>query len=521
MSFLPGSISARSGDREVASRESFRSSTRILVVALLGFVALIGWSFASPIGASPDDNFHMTSIWCAQGERAGMCEATGDPGEMAVLAEAANSSVCFAFVPEHSGRCDTEPSGLIVTGHGNFEGLYPPVFYATMSLFSTLDVQTSVLVMRVFNSLLAVALTTAVYVLVDRRLRAPIMWGLLLTSIPTGIFLIASVNPSGWAIMSAGTLWAAMAGYLRAPTWSRRIALGGLALVAAVMGAGSRGDSAVYVAFGAVIAAIVAYEPRRRYFFSLVLPAAAVAIGAAFYLSSNQVGSALEGEMAGTRPENVNIVSGLIRTILNIPQLWVGNFGTQALGWGDTQMPAVVWFTTLVLCGAAAFWSLSRPSDARINLAIILAAIALVMVPSWVIVQNGVDVGVLVQPRYVLPLQVLLVGLMLAGADDPRLAMSKVQRWIIVIGLAGANATALYTTMRRYLTGTDYSGLNLDQGVEWWWRNMPVPPGVFWGVGSASFAALLVLVCGVLTHARKAPEAAPIEPVDAHLRPSG
>ncbi len=37
--------------------------------------------------------------------------------------------------------------------------------------------------------------------------------------------------------------------------------------------------------------------------------------------------------------------------MLNIPQLWVGNFGVQALGWGDTTMPAVVWFTTLVLFG--------------------------------------------------------------------------------------------------------------------------------------------------------------------------
>lgn len=512
MRFWTGSFRARSGDGGTVDQVDHPPIVRVIIVALLGFVALVGWSFASPVGASPDDNFHMTSIWCAQGERADMCEGTGDPGERAVLDEVANSSVCFAFVPEHSGRCDTERAGLIVTGHGNFKGLYPPVFYATMSIFSTPDVQTSVLVMRLFNSFLAVALIASVYVFVDRKLRAPMLWGLLLTTVPTGVFLIASVNPSGWAIVSAGTLWVSLAGYLRAPTWTRRIVLGALALLAALMGAGARGDSAVYVVFGAVLAAIITFELTRRYLLSLLLPVITVVIAAAFYVSSNQVGSALEGEMAGVRPAQLDIVRGLIRTVLNIPQLWVGNFGVQALGWGDTIMPAVVWFTTLVLFSAVAFWSLSRRRDVRSVVAVVLAAIALVMVPSWVIVQNGAEVGVLVQPRYVLPLQVLLMGLLLFGAADPRLALSRVQRWIIVLGLAGANAIALYTTLRRYLTGTDYAGFDLNDGIEWWWNGMLVPPGVFWAVGSASFAALLIVISDVLAR-----RAMPREPASQEL----
>ncbi|KQQ68804.1 DUF2142 domain-containing protein [Microbacterium sp. Leaf320] len=506
MVFSSGPVTARSDIGGTVEPTDRRRIIRVLIVALLGFAALVGWSFASPVGASPDDNFHMTSIWCAPGERPGLCEMTEDPSERAILAEVANSSVCFAFVPEHSGRCDTPPTGLITTGHGNFQGLYPPVYYGTMSIFSSADVPTSVLLMRVFNSFLAVTLVTSIYLLVDRRLRTPMLWGLMLTAIPAGIFLVASVNPSGWAIMSAGTLWVALVGYFRAPSWGRRIALGSLAFVSALMGAGARGDSAVYVAFGAVVAAILSFERTRRYLYLLALPVGAAVMAAAFYLGSNQVGSALEGEMAGTRPESVDIVSGLIRTVMNIPQLWVGNFGTQALGWGDTKMPAAVWFTTLVLYGAVAFWSLSRRRDVRSNVAVVLAGIALVMVPSWVIVQNGVDVGVLVQPRYVLPLQVLLIGLLLFGAGDPRITMSRVQRWIIVIGLAGANSTALYTTMRRYLTGTDYAGFDLNKGIEWWWSGLPIAPGVFWVVGSLAFAALLVAATGAIDRKQSVPE---------------
>ncbi|WP_341957020.1 DUF2142 domain-containing protein [Microbacterium sp. LWH13-1.2] len=506
MAFSTSPVSVRSHTEDPAEPGDRPRILRVLLVALLGFAALLGWSFASPVGASPDDNFHMTSIWCAAGERPGLCESTSNPDEMAVLAEVAFTSACYATVPEHSGRCDPAMSGMVGTAHGNFEGLYPPVFYATMSIFSSADVQTSVLLMRIFNSLLAVSLVTSVYLLVERRLRAPMLWGLLLTTIPTGIFLIASVNPSGWAIMSASTMWVAIAGYFRAPNLTRRIALGGLALVAAAMGAGSRGDSAVYVAFGAVVATIISFERSRRFLYLLALPVVTAIMAAAFYLGSNQVGAALGGEMAPGRPENIDVVGGLIRTVLNIPQLWVGNFGAQALGWGDVELPGIVWFTSLVLYSAVAFWGLSRRRDARTYVAIALAGLALVLVPSWIIVQNGVEVGVLVQPRYVLPLQVLLIGLLLVGAGDPRIALSRLQRWVIFLGLAGANSVALYTTMRRYLTGTEHSGVDLNQGVDWWWTSMPIPPGVVWFLGTVAFAGLLLIVTGVVT--RRRPEIA-------------
>ena len=470
-----------------------------MLVAALALLSLLGWVFASPVGSSPDDNFHMTSIWCAQGERSGLCETGATPDQRAVLAEVAWTSACYATRPKHSGECDTPMQGMVNTAHGNFAGLYPPVFYATMSVFSGPDVQTSVLWMRVFNSVLAVMLITSVYLLVDVRLRRAMLWSLLLAGIPTGIFLVASVNPSGWAIVSAGTLWVSLVGYFRAPTPARSTALGGLALGSSVRGAGSRGDSAVFVAFGALLAAVVAFERTRLYLLRLALPLVAMAIGAAFYLSSNQVGSALGGEMAGDRPPHVNIVTDLVRTLLNIPKLWVGNFGTQALGWGDVALPAVVWFTTLVLYAGVAFWGLSHARKASTNVAIILAGIALVMVPSVIIVQNGVEVGVLVQPRYVLPLQILFLAMILMSSRRSSMAMTAVQRWIIIVGLSGANSIALYKTFRRYLTGTGYSGFDLDRGIQWWWRDMVLSPNTFWIVGTLAFAGLVYFASTGLT----------------------
>ena len=47
---------------------------RILLLVTVPFGSLFAWAFASPIGAPPDGDFHMASIWCAQGDRLGMCK---------------------------------------------------------------------------------------------------------------------------------------------------------------------------------------------------------------------------------------------------------------------------------------------------------------------------------------------------------------------------------------------------------------------------------------------------------------
>jgi hypothetical protein len=44
--------------------------------------------------------------------------------------------------------------------------------------------------------------------------------------------------------------------------------------------------------------------------------------------------------------------------------------------------------------------------------------------------------------------------------------------------------------MRRYLTGTDYGGLNLNSSIEWWWA-APVSPMLVWFIVSVAFGAAI------------------------------
>jgi hypothetical protein len=64
--------------------------------------------------------------------------------------------------------------------------------------------------------------------------------------------------------------------------------------------------------------------------------------------------------------------------------------------------------------------------------------------------------------------------------------------------LAIANFVSLHVNLRRYLTGADQQGLNLDEGTEWWWTGFPVGPNAIWAIGSLAFAGLLWILWGHL-----------------------
>jgi hypothetical protein len=167
-------------------------------------------------------------------------------------------------------------------------------------------------------------------------------------------------------------------------------------------------------------------------------------------------------------------------------------------------MPPAVWFTTLVLAGAVTFAGL-RKSPLRKSIAVVLIGLAIAFVPLYVLVNERIMVGVDVQPRYIYPLVVLLTGVSLYGLRRLNLGLSRLQLVIVVLGLAIANAVALHTNLRRYVTGINVQGLNLDRKIEWWW-NLPIGPFPLWVIGVFAFA--VALICAAMLdwpHSRTRP----------------
>ena len=194
-----------------------RTLNRVVAVCvpILLFLTLVAWAYASTVGSSPDDDFHLASIWCGLGLREGLCEDSGDPATR-LVPDALLDADCYAHRPEISGACwDPAVEGLDETSRVNTGPTYPPLFYAVMSVFAGPDIQTSVLLMRIANAALAVGLLTATYFALPRFLRPAVLVPTLVAVVPLGLFVMASTNPSSWALVSAAMVWVCLYGALR------------------------------------------------------------------------------------------------------------------------------------------------------------------------------------------------------------------------------------------------------------------------------------------------------------------
>lgn len=492
------------GGTQKGIRRQFRW---ILLAPILAFVALAAWAFASPIGAGPDDDFHLVSIWCANGGSE-LCRPGSDETSR-MVSSAFRDMVCYVQSDETSAACQGDLSAddgaYFETSRGNFSGEYPPLYYATMHLFAGSDLQVSALAMRLVNAALFVALTTALAFLFPIR-RRTLLWAWLVTLVPLGMFLIPSNNPSGWATVGVGTAFLALLGWFEAEG-RRRWVLGGLYLVGILMAAGSRGDAAVYAAGATITAVIVAGRWDRQNALRWILPVVGLAIVVLLFLTASQGGVATNGFVGGgtslatpggegavgeERPQLAGFALAAYN-VLMLPLLWTGVWGTWALGWLDTQLPAIVPWAAVAAFIVVAFAGLGIMTWRK---AVAAAGVFLVLtgLPVFVLTVGGDAVGDQLQPRYLLPLIVLFAFVLLIETPGARLRFTRIQTFTVLGALALANLVALHINIRRYITGADAQGPNLDAGSEWWWESFPVGPSGLWIIGALAYAALLALL---------------------------
>lgn len=481
--------------------ESIRTSRwrLIVLVPVFAMVALIAWAIASPVGSSPDDDYHLASIWCAQGARVGLCEQVPGQPKKRVVPSGVADTLCNRTFPEQDKRCAIgakPPAPMVTTHRGNFGGTYPPIYYTFMSVFASAHYAVSAIVIRVVNALLFVGITSLLYFLLTPTRRRTLVWMWAVAIVPLAAFLLASDNPSAWAVISGGTLLLALVGYFESQGW-RSAALGGLAAVSAVMGAGARADAAVYAVISVGLALILAGRKTRRFWLKTILPAGIVVVAFLLYVASGQSGVASGGLTGSHTPSGLSTGGLLWNNLLQVPSLWVGSLGTWGLGWLDTPMPAVVFVGCIGAFGAATFTGLLSSSTRKlVTVGVVLAA--LIAIPSWVLFQSDATVGQEVQPRYLLPLLIVFGGAALLEVPPRPIVFSRLQVAVMSLVISVANSVALHVNMRRYISGLSVSDWDLNHYVRWWWH-IPISPMLVWAIGSAAFAIAVVLALGEVT----------------------
>ncbi len=509
--------------RESALRRFVNRLRWIHAAPLLAVLTLTAWAFASPVGAAPDDDYHLVSTWCAEGG-SDACTSVPDPN-LRRVSTAFESARCYALMASESAACQDE-LGLALDGatqdttRGNFRDKYPGVFYASMHLLAGDDLVRSAVMMRLVNLTLFVGLATALAVLLPLSRRQTLLWGWLVSLVPLGVFLIPSNNPSGWAVTGVGTAFLALLGWFESHG-RRRWALGALYLLGVVMASGARSDAAIYAAGATVVASLMTAQRHREWLLRALLPIVGLAVTVVLFVTTSQADVGTQGFAGGAATAGggtggaVDVAEGAVEAVgglalaaynlLELPYLWTGVWGTWALGWFDTELPAIVPWAAGAAFIVVAFAGVGLLNKRKaVAVSGVLAMMA--ALPVYLLTVSGDTVGNQFQPRYLLPLVVLLALLLVTAPSGFRmLRFTGLQAFAILGALALANLVALQVNIRRYVTGSDQQGFNLSAGAEWWWHDLPVGPMAVWLIGALSFAGLLAVLWPELRRKAVAP----------------
>ena len=479
-------------------------------VFLAAFLGLSAWSLSTAVGGAPDDDFHLSSMWCTSFQGVD-CEVDPDGNGVMIPPPLLVSSYCLYHNPQQSAGCQpfmdgTDPREDFAFGHNNpMRNLNPDGFYQVGNLFKTDNIEATVMSIRLFNTALFLGMTLALWLLLPFRLKSALIWMWPIGLIPLGMFFIPSTNPTSWAIIAVGSAWLAMLGYLETRGW-RSYALAAVYLLSLLLGASARIDSILYIGLVSVLAVWQAQIPFRDLLKKTWIALVAGLFVAARLLTNpgnlerlvggiNTTGDQSEGLPWTTSADSV-LPGGVDWALMwnnlwNVPGLWTGIFGGRplgSLGWLDTALPQIVFFGVGGTVLGLIFIALKNPGRKK-TVALAGMILALWFIPVYLLQISGAQAGSEFQPRYLLPLMVVAVGTLVLTDSGVPLLTDRPRLIAIFVALTTANSIALHTNIRRYVTGNRVEGLNLNSPREWWWGFLPdlITPNVVWVVGTLAF----------------------------------
>ena len=443
------------------------------------------------MGSSPDDDFHLTSTWCAWGDRAGACQQEKEtPLTVTVPRQVAKSSACFSLRPGIGGYCTEHLASSNVSGVTRVNSnLYPGLYYKVAGLFVGPDVQRSVFVIRVFNVAVASVLLLGVLLLTPAIQRRSYVLAFSVVGLPLGIYITASNNPSSWAFTGAAAFWVFLLlwqnGIGSAP--GRRLAIIAIGLViSGAMLIGARADGAMlacvevvvmFLIYGRVLA-VASGNPRHAVL--RLLPSVLAILAAALVITSTSQVAVNARGMEGIPPVDAeqSWTHLLLQNFISFPHLILGVVGGEPLGWLDTPMPAVVLFVGSLALGALLFVGLKDMWWQK-GISLVVVLVPMVAIP-MVVRQLGRSIsnGGGIQSRYLLPFLLFFVCVLLLTRIDPtNWSASRLHRALFILGMSVSGAAAFRANLERYAVDANDHART--------WAVLPLPP---------SLLILLVLV---------------------------
>ncbi|MDK8834352.1 DUF2142 domain-containing protein [Actinomyces urogenitalis] len=482
--------------RRAQGEKSGRRSYFLYFAALLAMLLTgLGWAVASPVASSPDDDYHLGSIWCPR-PVAEHCQTTeGQDGTWISVPEGVSprAMTCYSFETAKSAACASGMKDDRYTYSFRYDdGGYPVGYYQFHHLLIGKDIESSVVRMRAVNVLISVILIGAISAMSRPSVRRAIGLAVAACWFPMGVYFIASNNPTSWAIAGLFSFTTAAFSAAQSHGW-RRWALISAAAIGAILCLSSRFDVSFYML---VVALALTFAIRWN--FRSRWPEFAFMWMAGLWGVYSMLGTtnqtALPTNGGGSGGGAGFSLPNFLWALASAPRYLAGFYGSSwSPGWVDVPTGEhAPYALSLIAAGAVLMVALRRGSLRKWFAALVIFG-ALVCLPA---VFHGAGVFPVLfgyQARYILPLFGVLFFLLLALDLDDTALLSRPQHVAIVLLIGVAHSLTLYITILRFTRGVlGGQPRTLLNGIEWWW-DMPVSPFAVWvGTSLTAFVFLAI-----------------------------
>lgn len=487
----------------------------VLLTFVLMWLSLAGWAFVSPVGASPDEDFHQTMIYCAA--------SNNDPSHCSP--EGVRKGSCFSMNPSVSASCSKDAELKMPVATRTDWSTVLPLYHKSFSWVVGEDLGTTTIRVRLLNVTLAVLAAFISIGLSIPSLRRPVAISWLVTSVPVGNYFIASINSSSWAIISIASIWGPLLSILMATgtSQSAKSAQSGntlqrLAFVVfcMIIGLGSRNETFIWILL--VFATVIIYWACNSSLFKAnikYLVVSVLSIGVGFYCFADLLTQPLL--KAGSQ-SHMSIYRALYnylaypewRTLQLTLNSLLGSFALSGvpggeLGTHDVPTPAIAsFFITIGLAGSALLGLQYLNRAKLISLAFVSISLFFISTFLWSLASWDIY-----QPRYFLPIIYVILGFFLLPTVG-QMTFNRVQWGVIFASAVLANCIMMLSTQLRFLFGSVYQvtryPLNLEApdinptrlvNIElpgWWLASDWASPLVLWLSASLAYALAVSLI---------------------------
>lgn len=476
---FPSVVSEKADMQLVKKNFSFAQPISTSLFLLL---VLLCWTFSSSIGSGGDTDNHLSSIWCAWGEKANVCEdlsetATGYSATVPFMFQMCDGRP-IDFSPACDFTKDHEPTQVLRSSAPAFQNFY----YKFMHIFVTENVQMSVVIMRVMNSLLVSLLLFGVLQFCSGRNRIGLIIGFLTTLISVSVSTITSINPRSWATIGVIFSWTFL--YELLSNKNSKLVRNSLItfyIICCALTFSSRIDASTFLVFSNCLIVLLNFM-NRGYPFKQIVKQGLIFVMPIFaaILFIPRVNALFSFQSSPNYGRLQFFTMQLVHIPESLAQIWAYDVGQQGNGPG---LIGLIGFGVFVLFIGQGLQEINRRQGWLMSLT--AAFIFITMYRGSLLVDSLVPLG----GRYVLSLAAFFMGIVYVASEGSLAFLAKNGfRTSVVVALSSAHALALYSNIEFFTKRGQNIGFfdALSLRGDWWWNSWSSPNWVFI-VGVISF----------------------------------